>query len=486
MSLVLFDDQARLVEKVRGAMRQRHRNVLMVSPTGSGKTAMALHMIYGALGKGKKIGFMVPRKTLAQQTSESFAANGIRHGWVAAGRDFNPFCDLYICMLDTMASRVRKKADLPKFDLLFVDEAHYGAGGMDEVIAYYKARGTWIVGMSATPWKLNGSGLGKYYDHMVEGESVRWLIDNKRLSDYRYFHGKSVVERDAIPVVNGEFKKKDASQYMEQNDALIGDCVSDYISRCMGRLHVVRCSSVKHSMKTAAAFRDAGVPALHVDGETITSDLKKAIMAFARREIYVLTFCDLLTFGFDLSQASGMDVCIESGSDMRMSMSLAAQMQFWGRMLRYKDYPAIINDHANNWLSHGVPSSPRTWSLRDRIQKKKGGERAPPTKQCPQEGCFAIHPPAPKCPECGYIYPPKDRDPKQEDGEMVELDVAAVESGNYGQAKPKTQRLDMDDPRAQQRLDYYIRIAVKRGFKNPGTWAAKRLGEEFIAMRRQK
>lgn len=413
----LFDDQAEIVEQVRTAMGIS-KSVLLQSPTGSGKTAMATYMIKAAKSKNRKIGFTVPRKDLLEQTSDTFTKLGIPHGFIAAGKPFDPYRQIYIGMVDTMARRIEKNV-LPKLDLLIPDETHYGEDALSAVINHYKAQQAWILGLSATPWKLNGKGLGCYFDTMVMGKSVKWLIEHKRLSDYRYFRGKTVLDLSRVKVSAGDYAKGELASFMEEQGVIMGDCVNDYKLRSMGRLHIVRCASIKASEMMAEQFRLAGIPAMHVDGETPMDERKRIFIAFAKRELLVLTFADLLNFGFDLSQASGMDVCIEGSSDLKPSKSLAGQMQFWGRSLRYKPYHAIFNDHVNNYIEHGLPCDDRNWTLSDRTKLVMSGERAIPTKQCPV--CFFVHSPRPDCPLCGHVYAVQSRVIDEVGGELTEI-----------------------------------------------------------------
>lgn len=476
--LTLFDDQEEILGNLRAEMAIK-KAVLLQSATGSGKTAIGTRMVQNAVSKIKRgdnnsnVIFTVPRRDLLTQTSKTFTRYGINHSYIANGQMFNPFAQVYVGMVDTMARRIEK---LPRAKLVIVDETHYGADALGAVINHYKKIGAWVIGLSATPWKLNGQGLGIFYDSMVEGKSIRWLIDNKRLSDYRYFYGRTHLDLSQVKNGDGDYNQKELSDFMEHQRVIIGDCVRDYRERCMGRLHIVRCTSIKHSQIQAQSFRDAGIPAMHVDGETPDDEKARIFKAFARREILVLTFADLLNFGFDLSQATGMDVTIESASDMKPSKSLAGQMQFWGRPIRYKNYPAIFNDHVNNYLEHGLPCSDRVWTLASR-SKKKGGEPVPPTKQCPN--CFFVHPPAPSCPECKIVYEINSRSVKEVDGVLEEMDKSAF---NARQKKPETpDGLDGVLPplNDEQTLDYLIKYAKQMGYKNPASWAAKELAKRI-------
>lgn len=479
-TLTLFPDQKEIIVELREAMK-KHKAILLQSPTGSGKTAMAVYMIMKAVEKqsdlerlkNRKIIFTVPRKDLLEQTSETLTGFGISHSYIASGKHFNPISPVYIGMVPTMTGRIAGDPttgkfivkNLPEGYIVLIDETHFGSENLGKLINYYKSMGAWVIGLSATPWKLNGQGLGMWYDTMVKGKSIQWLIDNGRLSDYDYYYGRTKPDLSKIKVGDGDYNQVQLGQYMEQQGVIIGDCVNDYLARCQGKLHIVRCASIKHSEMVAETFRSRGVKAVHVDGETPMDERKRIFMAYARKEITVLTFCDLLNFGFDLSQASGMDVCIESASDLKPSKSLAAQLQFWGRVLRYKPYPAIINDHVNNHIEHGLPCSEREWTLENR-KKKKAGERepVPPTRQCSQ--CFYVHTPAPKCPQCGFVYPVNGREIDEMDGELVKVDKEALK-----REKQEQKYQNLREQQQAETMDDLIKLAQARGYKNPVGWA---------------
>ena len=380
----LYDDQKECLSRLRQAMT-RKKSVLFQACTGFGKTAVSTYMMAQAASKGKRCIFTVPRRELLKQTSNTLDSYGINHSYIAGDLSHNPYAKTYIGMVDTMARRVER--GLPDADMIIVDETHYGAGSLDAVIKYYKQRGAWVIGLSATPWKLSGKGLGCWYDDMVCGPSLSWLIDNKRLSGYRYFAGRTKPDLSKVKLSGGDYAKGSLPIIWSIKALLLGIASISTEKLAIGRLHVVRCASIKHSQMVCAQFNASGIPAAHVDGTTPDDEMRRIIQAYARRELLVLTFCDLFTFGFDLSQASGMDVCIESCSDLRPSKSLAAQMQYWGRALRKKPHPAIILDHVNNYLDHGRPKDERVWTLEDRNQGKKGHkEPTPPTRQC--DNCF--------------------------------------------------------------------------------------------------
>jgi len=462
----LYPDQEEVYQDLRQAMRT-HKSVLLQSATGSGKTRIATHMLHNVIRNEKKAVFCVPRRDLFKQTSETFKEEGIKHGMIAAGRDMDIFARIHLGMIDTMSRRIDRR-ELPRVDVVVVDEAHFGETALDRVINYYKDQGAWIIGLSATPWKLSGKGLGCWYDSMVQGKSMKWLIANKRLSDYRLFSGQVKPDFSAIKVTAGDYNQKQLGEYFdtEHGSAIIGDAVRGYVDNAHGKRHIVRCVSIAESQKTAAKFCQAGIPAAHLDGTTPDDEKMRILVAFAKREIWAITFCQLLTFGFDLSQYTGMDVCVESGSDLKPSKSLSDQMQWWGRMFRYKPFPAVLNDHVNNWREHGLPDDDRDWTLADREKQGRGTSvAATPIRQCPE--CWFVHKPAEQCPSCGFKYTGDTRKVDHVPGQLLE-----VKKGT--KATPLNEK---EIKRMRAQLTY---VAQKRKYRNPKAWAKRMIAQEIM------
>lgn len=453
-SFTLFPDQLDIVNDTRNAMR-KSKAVLLQSSTGSGKTVMGISMMQSAAAKGNKAMFVVPRRALLAQTAKDLTKYGVPYGIIASGHTGNPFAKI---QLATSGTLVRRLETSPTPNIVFIDETHYGGAELGRVIAFYKAKGAWIIGLSATPWKLSGKGLDEWYDTLVAGPQIGWLIDNNRLSDFRLF-APDTPDLSAIKTVAGDYNKKQLNEKMEADRVLIGSAVRHYRENAMGRINVAFCTSIKHAEITAQTFRDGGVPALHVSGVMDDAEITRRVKALAKREILTLTCCELLTFGFDLSSAAGMDVTVESLSDLRPTKSLSMQMQKWGRALRMKDYPAMIFDHAGNSKEHGMPDSDREWSLAGREKKKRGdAEKTEPTRQC--SACYFVHRPSPECPNCGHVYPVQDRMIEEVEGELKEAEK-----------RQKVKDNKKDQGMAQSYNDL-VRLGKLKGMANPHGWAA--------------
>lgn len=415
--VTLYDDQTAFVSDIQSAMR-RTKNVLACLPTGGGKTRVAAHMIDRIRLKGNRAGFMVPRRELLRQTTETMQELRIPHGHIAAGYPVNPFAKVQLITSGTLARRLDKS---PKLDVLFVDECHFGGAELDRIIRHYQAQGTWVIGLSATPMKTSGQGMGDWYNELVQGPSIRWLMDHGRLSDYRLF-APNRPDLSGIKTVAGDYAKGELSSYMESDRVLIGNAAKHYKAHAMGRLNVVFCTSIKHAEITCQVFKDAGIPSAVVHGKMADDEIAATVKAFAGREIMALCSVDLLTFGFDLAQAARMDVTVECLSDLRPTKSLPLQLQKWGRALRMKEEPALIFDHAGNSHEsmHGLPDTDREWTLEAMDKKKRGDtEKTEPTRQCSE--CFFVHRPSPCCPNCGFEYPVMGRMIEEVEGELEEF-----------------------------------------------------------------
>lgn len=456
--IILFPDQVEHIHNVRLATKD-YKRVLMQAATGWGKTVGAAYMMQEAALKGNGCFFVVPRRQLLAQTAESLSSYNMSFGYIAAGYKPNPFHLIQLCTSGTLARRLDKLPFIPK--LVFIDETHYGGDELNTIIKFFYDRGCWIIGLSATPMKINGRHMSDWYDHMVVGPQIRKLMDMGRLSDYRLL-APSHPDLSGVSIRNGEYVESQLSERMEQDTVLTGDMVRHYKSQAMGKLNMAFGVSIAHIELMAQAFRDGGVPSAAIHSKMTDADIKARIKAFARREILALVSKDLTIFGFDLASSAGMDVTPEVMTDGRPSESLPLQIQKWGRVLRRKPFPALILDHAGNsvkpdgTLKHGYPDDDREWTLeRDEKKKGSGAEKTIPVRQCPQ--CFMVHRPSPQCPACAYLYPVADRSIEEVEGELIEITreqmavVAKQERQLQGRAQTFEDLLELESRKGNSR-----------------------------------
>jgi len=440
--------QEALIDQVRVKLRTKRR-VLLQLPTGGGKTVVGGKMIESAAGKGHRCIFTVHRRELIEQTVATFEDVGIPHGVIAAGHPYRPLERVQVASIDTLKHRLHLFADAPpKF--LMLDEAHHtGAAGWKRIaMAFPDAFG---VGLSATPERLDGKGLDDVFDDIVIGPSTGWLIANGFLSDYRAF-APTAPDLSGVHTKMGDYVKSEASAAMDK-PTITGDAISHYQRLAYGQSAVCFCVSIEHSKHVAEQFRAAGIMAWHLDGSTPYGERSEAIRAFRNGDIRVLTNVDLFGEGFDLPS---LVVSIL----LRPTQSLALYLQQVGRCLRIAPgkRSALILDHAGNIARHGLPDEEREWSLQGREKRKKKAGAALGVRQC--KACFAIHKPAPRCPECGYVYETQAREIEEVDGELSEINVLREREEKAA------------EQRAAQSIEELVALGRKRGYRNPEQWAA--------------
>jgi DNA repair protein RadD len=458
--LVLRDYQERVVADVRTALKESRR-VLVVMPTGAGKTPTATWMARETFGKGASVYFNCHRAELIEQTSATWARFGIPHGFIAAGRPKHEAL-ARICSIDTLKNRL---LTTPAPKVCIWDECHHlGAAGWQAVMDAWPD--SIHIGLTGSPWRLDGSGLGRQFGVMVLGPTPAWLIEHGHLSRYEIFAPNPPDMKGTRRDKEGDFTKRDASARMDMPKRT-GDIVQHWRREANGMRTIAFAVNRVDSGMIVNRFNDAGIPAAHLDGDTEKGERSRIIREFAAGRIVVLSNVGLFGEGFDLAAIAQTNVTIDCLIDAAPTNSLAAVLQRWGRVLRPKDYPAIILDHAGNSNRHGFPDDPREWTLADREKSGRGGKSEagpPPPYTCT---CFRqIKRPLPaNCPHCDTPLIPDVAPVEEGEGELsrrTAADKAAVRA-----------QLKREEAEAKSLHDL-IALANRRGYQNPTGWAFKK------------
>lgn len=441
----LRDYQQQIVADCRASFREGERKVLVQLATGGGKTVLGSFMVHGSSQKRDlTCWWLVHRRELISQASRTFTSMGINHGTIAGGYASDPLNRVQVGSIQTIARRLN---DLPPPDMIVFDETHHiGAAQWSEVFNRYPD--AFVLGLTATPWRLDGRGLGSWYGRMVQGPTVSELIARGSLSPYRLF-APSVPDMAGVETIGGDYKQRSLAAIMDK-PSITGDAVQHYQQFCAGKRAVAFAVSIDHSQHIAAQFLAAGIPAEHVDGTMDVASRDAAVDRFVRGETLILSNAELFGEGFDVP-------AIEAAILLRPTKSLSLYLQQVGRALRPCEgkAQAIILDHAGNSLTHGLPDDDREWSLEDRPKRKGSGKSESLVRQCMK--CFRVYRPAKACPGCGHQTAPTPREIEQRAGELVEVQKAqAAKDRKAEEQECKT-------------LDDWQRLGAARGYK-PG-WA---------------
>lgn len=382
MELQLRDYQTETAELARQAFIAKNRSILIVLPCGAGKTVLFAYIAQQAQKKGNKVLFLVHRGELLDQTIATFDRFGIIRDTID------------IAMVQKTANQFIK-GDIPAYDLIIFDEAHHSTSKTWKTIIDSQPQAK-IVGLTATPCRLDGKPLGDIYEHLIVGISANSLINRGFLSEYDYF-APTVTDLSALKKKGSDYDMTNAEELLDK-PAIFGDIINHYQRLASGMQTICYCPTRAYSKKTAQLFNDNGISAVHFDGETPQAERKQIINDFRDKKIQVLCNVDLISEGFDVPDCH---CCIL----LRPTQSSALFIQQATRALRpAPNKRAVIIDHVGNYIRHGFPTQDREWSLDKPLAKHKqsndNGELK--VRQCLV--CFGTFPTAPVCPYCGTPY----------------------------------------------------------------------------------
>jgi DNA repair protein RadD len=368
--------QQEAVANIRQAFSERHRSVLFVLPTGGGKTVLFSHITEQAAARGNRVCILVHRAELLRQASASLTAMGVPHGLVAANHSMDLSRRVQVASVQTLARRLHL---FPQqfFQLLVVDEAHHSnAGTWAKVLGHFSS--ACVLGVTATPCRGDGRGLGEWYSAMVEGPSSQWLTDNGYLAQAKVYAPPIGFDARQVRTRMGDFDLNQASEQLQARQAM-GDCLAHYRQHLDGQTAIAFCCSIAHAEGVAELFNSNGVAAASIDGTMDAANREQLLADLAIGRIRVLTSCALIGEGVDVPSVSG---CIL----LRPTQSVSLHLQMIGRCLRPQDgKQAVVLDHVGNTQRLGHHLEDREWSL-DGV-KKRPRDAAPSIKVCPQ--CFA-------------------------------------------------------------------------------------------------
>lgn len=467
---ILKPDQQEVVDKVIAELRKGRKRILIVAPTGAGKTVIATDLSKRCIAKNNSLIFNCHRRELLDQTYKTFVKNGIFPAFIQGGSRPDVTNKAQVASVNTL---VRRLDQYPIPDVVFWDECHHVAAGQwKQIFDYYKD--AVHIGMSATPERLDGKTLGEFFEVMILAPTVSELIALGRLSPYEYF-APSVL--DLSKLVKGRSEYTEASlEALDPTNKIVGDNIEHYKALAFGKRNVVFARNIIHSKEIVRRYNEAGIPARHLDGNTPTGERKESIKLFESGDVPVLSNVDLFSEGFDLP-------AIEVVSLLAKTMSLTKYLQSCGRGLRLcpeiGKTKAIILDHVSNYLEHGMPDDDREWVLNaeDKPKKKRNREddaiRLP---RCPQ--CKFVHRPALICPHCGYEFKADGKQIKEIAGKLVM--VGSIEYNNAVREQTRSVRT----------FEEMVSIGLERGWdrkKIVKIWKSKTsedLNENIVGLER--
>jgi DNA repair protein RadD len=463
--IALHPFQQNAVAEIERSLEEGRRKLLFVAPTGSGKTVVASEIIKRATARHRTVLFLAHRREIITQTSAKLATNGVRHGIIMAGVDPRPMEAVQVASIDTLLVRgVRSDAmRLPPADLLVFDEAHRARGRTREhLISLYPDAS--LLGLTATPCRGDGRGLGNIFEEKVEAPQVAELIVGGYLVPSRVF-APVIPDLRGVRTEKGDYVVGQLERRMN-TEALVGNVIADWLKHGERRRTVCFAVGVEHSVHIANEFINAGVRAEHVDSST-PKDQRDAILARLKSgETEIVCNCQVLTEGYDCPDIG----CIILA---RPTKQMGLYRQMIGRGLRTAPdkTDVVILDHAGAVYRHGLPEDHIEWTLQvdgravNPVHEKRARGAEPKLSECPSCQAIMVVPP---CGNRGWQPQPRGRAVDFEDGEL------GLVAGGRAQAHEMT--------REEQRQFYreLLGFARARGMKDGWAFHQCRERKAFI------
>lgn len=407
-------------------------SVVYVLPTGGGKTVWAGTFAQRLRANGHTAACLVHRKEILDQFVNTMTMAGLSNdvGVIAPGYVPTPWAPIQVASVFSLLKRQLTIKPV----VIFIDEAHHvRASTWEKVLAAYP--NAKLVGMTATPRRYDGLGLGRHFEAMHIGPTVPELVALHHLAPMRTL---------SVPVGFVTVKRTDTNEFNQRelaaqvNEKIVAKSAQAYLKNALGKRALFFGTSVKHSELVAEELRSYGARAAHVDGKTTKALRTRTFEAFRQGQLDVVCNVDLVGEGFDVPDC---EVVINA----RLTMSLARYEQAAGRGRRpYPGDPTrekLHIDCAGNFHFHGEPGTFTDWSLEDDegIEAQKNvlkNPRGAALRTC--KACATVFPPTERfCPSCGTEYPPGIEVNEQD----VELeDVTGKGGGGAGRRNKKPRR----------------------------------------------
>lgn len=449
---VLRSYQTDVIDRVAAEIAAGHRRVLLVAPTGSGKTVIAGAIIAEAAAAGRRVLFLAHRRELIEQAAKRLYAAGVPDsGILLPGYPMRLHVPVQIASIATLHARAIRanKIEMPEAGLVFIDEAHHARARTYEAIVKAYPNAT-IIGLTATPCRRDGRGLGTIFQAMLECPQVGALVALGHLVPSRVF-APTQPDLGGVRVEKGDYVESQLAERMDRQQ-LVGDIIEHWHKLAERRRTVVFATGVKHSVHLRDEFRRSGVVAEHIDGSTPTDERERILKDLAAGSVEVVTNAMVLTEGWDCPDIGALILA-------RPTKSIGLFRQMIGRVLRPADSKtdAIIIDHAGGVFAHGLPDDDIAWTLdedtkaENKTHAARGEYGARRLADCPE--CHAVRRQGDPCVVCGWTPRPK----------AAAIDIT---DGNLGLVQRDRRVIPIYQTEAERRQFYQqlLGVARQRGY----------------------
>ena len=385
-------------------------------------------MVHQAVQRGKRVIFAVHGKALVHDMSGRVAKLGIEHGVLMGGQKRERWHPVQVASIDTL----HRMPHLPDAQLVIVDEAHMSLSPTwrKTLDRFPHAK---IVGMTATPIRLDGKGLGSetggIFDFMVEGPTENALIEMGYLVKSRVLAPPEPEGVEGVDKTGGDFNTKQLAAACDKVQ-LVGDVVEHWLRHAPARKTAAFGVDQKHAHHIMESFRARGIQWAYVDAETPDGERDVIWKDLDAGCLMGVSSVGCISVGWDHPVVS----CLIAA---RPTASLGLWRQMLGRGSRPykgKDHFLVL-DHAGNTHRHdpyGMFEDEVPWSLDGQaVRAPKDAEKEEHITTCDKPRivagvmrfpCYFTFRSGPDvCPNCGLPLLKKERKIETRDGELTEV-----------------------------------------------------------------
>lgn len=372
---------------------QKHRSIMLQMPTGTGKTRLFVSIVrdlhhWGARNKrAVKILILAHRKELIEQIDETLGLKYHQvHGIIMSQNMEQRKYPVQIGSVPTLTRRLDRWIS-KEFDIIIIDEAHHvKARSYKEIIKQFP--NAKILGVTATPYRLNGAGFRPEFDELIVSDPVSTFIKKGYLSDYHYYSISSSsglqaeIDTMKIDKLDGDYLDSEMMNVMDRQE-IRAKIVSTYLKYAKGKKGIVYTVNKEHNQHIKDQFTSVGVKAEVVTSDTPKEERDAIVNKFRNGDIDVLCNVNIFSEGFDCPD-------IEFVQLARPTCSLAMYLQQVGRGLRPAEGKnhTIILDNVGLYNKFGFPSAKRKW--RHHFEGKDVKEIEPSELELEQEEGFRV------------------------------------------------------------------------------------------------
>lgn len=329
--------------------------LMLVIGTGGGKTFIFSDVSVTAVKELKgRVMIVAHKEELITQGAATMMQLALDAGIVKRGYPLEPHKPVQVASIQTLIRRPQFMKDF-KPDYLIFDEGHHAQpdNSYGTVIAAYPSAKILLV--TATPYRLSGAGFEYLHPHkktkLILGPSVPALIADGWLVPIRYY-AASIPDLSKVPVKGGDYVEEDLAKAME-----LAPLVDSYLEHANGLQGICFAVNVEHSIKIVQQYLYAGVPAVHVDGNTPDEERRKIFADYRAGLIKVVVNVGIVTEGTDFPNCHFVQYAAPT-------KSLSKTCQCGGRVTRA--LPGIVDNPAYTTAEQrkaAIAASPKPYGI---------------------------------------------------------------------------------------------------------------------------